>query len=150
MTHQTRVLRPPWCSLLLICMLVAYDATNHLLTCIFAHNLQGSRQSDLGHTPRTARTFRRKFRKKKTLKRIWKLSQSSPGIPLESAAGKTPNNSRHLKPPKHFQSSLHLIGTPIFSTEGISGHPSDEIQNTTCVDAVVAGLLQTTKFQSSR
>ena len=60
----------------------------------------------LGHTPSTARTFRKKLRK--ILERPRKHSQSfSWKLPREYGWDPTnPYTSRHLKAPEHFQNSL--------------------------------------------
>ena len=58
--------------------------------------------STVGHTPSTAGTFRKKFRKDPG-----NALRAFPGIPVESTAGcPKPYHSRHLKAPEHFQNSL--------------------------------------------
>ena len=71
----------------------------------------------LGHTPSTAGTFRKKFRKKsgKTPETLSELFPEFPsGVRLGSPK---PYNSRHLRLPEHFQNCLPLstAGTPLFS-----------------------------------
>ena len=56
----------------------------------------------VGHTPCTAGTFQKKFRKDPG-----NALRAFPGIPPKSTAGiPKPYNSRHLKAPEHFQNSL--------------------------------------------
>ena len=60
----------------------------------------------IGHTPSTAGTFRKKFRKNSG-KTPETLSEFFLEFPSRSTARcPKPYNTRHLKPPEHFQNSL--------------------------------------------
>ena len=56
----------------------------------------------LGHTPSTAGTFRKKFRRKDPENTL----RAFPGIPYSAAGSPKPYNSRHLRLPKNVQNSL--------------------------------------------
>ena len=70
----------------------------------------------LAHAPSTAGTFWGRFWKNSG-QSLETLSEQFPEIPLESTLGPPkPYNSRHLKPPEHFQNSLSVrLGPPLFS-----------------------------------
>ena len=80
----------------------------------------------MGHTPSTAGTFRKKFRKNSG-KTLETLSERFLEFPSRVRLGcPKPYNSRHLRLPEHFQNSLPPVrlGTPLFfrsgSGEGLS------------------------------
>ena len=80
----------------------------------FKKNKEGK---DMGHTPSTAGTFRKKFRKNSG-KTPETLSERFLEFPSRVRLGcPKPYNSRHLKVPEHFQNSLPPVrlGTPLFS-----------------------------------
>ena len=76
-----------------------------------------------GHTPSTAGTFRRKFRKNSG-KTPETLSERFLEFPSRGRLGcPKPCNSRHLKPPEHFQNSLppSTAGDASFFRSGLRG-----------------------------
>ena len=81
------------------------------------HNEMLQLKTQMGHTPTTAGTFRKKFRKNSG-KTPETLSERFLEFPSRVRLGSPKTyNSRHLRLPEHFQNSLPpvLLGTHLFS-----------------------------------